>query len=347
MINMDDYAIDCQGLVKVYRSRKWQRFIPPKYKFKEVIALDNLSFNIKRGEVFGLLGPNGAGKTTTIQSIAGLLIPDKGSISVMGVDPITDPERVKQIVGVVAGGNPRQLYNKLTARENLRYWGNLYGLSGPELESRIGHLLDLMDIADRADDLIENFSSGMIQRVIIARGLVHDPEVLLLDEPTVGLDPKASREMRSLIKNQLVAESEKTILLTTHEMHVAEELSDRIAIINRGKVIATGRPDELRRRANGGVMLEVAISNLDSELMARLAHNGIRVVNTRVDSENPSISYLKLQAKDEDDAIQKLIQAIISQSSARLLSMRVREPSLEDAFVFLTDQDDREVAVNA
>ncbi len=343
---MSNDAIVCQNLVKVYRSRKWERFIPPRYKYEEIKALDGLSFRIENGEVFGLLGPNGAGKTTTIQSIAGLLIPDDGTISVMGMDPVREPERVKRVVGVVAGGNPRQLYNKLTARENLRYWGHLYGLSGSELEKRIDYLLDLVGLTDRADGLIENFSAGMTQRVIIARGLVHDPAILLLDEPTVGLDPKASREMRKFIKRQLVGEGEKTILLTTHEMHVAEELSDRIAIINHGKVIATGHAQELKRRANGGVMIEVTISRPDDQLLAHLMNDGIQVAGSIPDEGDTSIVQFKLRAKDEDMAIQRIIEAVVSRPSAKLLSMDIREPSLEDAFVFLTEQNDKEVAVN-
>ncbi|MCF2137726.1 MAG: ABC transporter ATP-binding protein [Candidatus Thorarchaeota archaeon] len=337
----------CDGLVKVYRSRKWERLFPPRFSYKYVKALDGLSFEIERGEVFGLLGPNGAGKTTTIQSLAGLLIPDKGRVSVFGVDPVTEPERVKRIVGVVAGGNPRQLYNKLTARENLRYWGHLYGLSGHALEKRIEYLLDLVNLTDRADDLIEKFSAGMTQRIIIARGLVHDPEVLLLDEPTVGLDPKASRELRSFIKKQLVDEGEKTVLLTTHEMHVAEELSDRIAIINHGKIIALDRPEALRKQANGGMRIDVDIKNLDERILAHLAGDGLTVVSTVHDDEDPSVVHLNLRAVDEDTALQRIIEAVITRPEARLLSMDVREPSLEDAFVFLTDKNDEEVSANA
>lgn len=348
LIMMSEYAIYCDELIKVYSSKKWERLIPPRYKTKEIRALDGLSFEVSEGEIFGLLGPNGAGKTTTIQSIAGLLIPDSGTVRVFGIDPVSDPERVKRIVGVVAGGNPRQLYNKLTARENLRYWGHLYGLSGHSLERRIDYLLDLVGMTDRADDLIENLSAGMTQRIIIARGLVHDPKILLLDEPTVGLDPKASREMRSFILKELVGEAEKTILLTTHEMHVAEELTDRIAIINHGRVIALDTPEALRKKANGGVRIDVVIKNLNDRILSLLARDGIALKNSQADVDDPAVTKLVLSASDEDAALQQIIDAVLTVTGARLLSIDVREPSLEDAFVFLTDKsDDEEVTAVA
>ena len=347
MIEMTNSAIVCDKLIKVYRNRRWEKILPPRYSLKEIRALDGLSFEIAEGEVFGLLGPNGAGKTTTIQVLAGLLIPDSGTARVCGIDPVTHPDEVKRRVGVVAGGNPRQLYNKLTARENLRYWGHLYGISGRVLERRIDELLKLFGMTERADDVIEKFSAGMTQRIILARGLIHDPDVLLLDEPTVGLDPKASREMRSFIKKRLVGESEKTVLLTTHEMHVAEELSDRIAIINHGRVIALDTPEALRKRANGGTILDVEILNANGRLLQTLSTNGLQVLSSGDDAENPALTRLRLRAEDEDTALQQIIEAVLGHRDARLIRMDVREPSLEDAFVFLTDQSDKEAAANA
>ncbi|MBD3406901.1 MAG: ATP-binding cassette domain-containing protein [Candidatus Lokiarchaeota archaeon] len=342
---MKTLAIDCIDLEKVYESRKLQGLIPPKWKTKRVTALNSLSLQVKRGEIMGLLGPNGAGKTTTIQILAGLLVPDNGDAYIHGINAIAEPERVKRIVGVVAGGDTRQLYNKLNARENLRYWGHLHGMDGPYLEERIDFLLELVGLQDRQDDEFEKFSLGMSQRLVLARGMIHDPEVLLLDEPTLGLDPKASREMRSFIKKKLVEEQEKTILLTTHEMHVAEELSDRIAIINRGSIVALDEPSKLREMVPNDFRIQVDIRNITPQIQQALSYNGL-VVQDHKYLEHENVDRFVISTDDEERAIKRVIDAVRLSEEARLVGIDLREATLEDAFVFLTD-DNLEVSVNA
>ncbi len=347
MREMGDEEIVFSHIVKTYRNRRLVGILPPRFERREIRALDGLSFTVRNGEVFGLLGPNGAGKTTTVQILSGLLIPDEGEARVCGIDPVGEPDRVKRIVGVVAGGNPRQLYNKLTARENLRYWGQLHGMSGWRLERRIDELIELIGLKDRADDVVEKFSMGMTQRVILARGLLHDPEVLLLDEPTVGLDPKASREMRAFIRQRLVDEREKTVILTTHEMHVAEELCDRIAIINHGRLVALGTPGELRRQVIGGTRLEVDVENPDDDLIETMRGMGLEVVGEVTVQNGTELTRLTIRTEREEEALQTVVEAILKSPAARLRRMTLREPTLEDAFVSLTDESETEAEVNA
>jgi ABC-2 type transport system ATP-binding protein len=207
-------------------------------------AVDGVDLHIQQGEVFGLLGPNGAGKSTTIRMLCTLLEPTSGAARVNGFDVVKQSNQVRQSLGTVLAGE-RSIYWKLTARENLEYFAALFHIPTEVARRRIDELLDRMELTNRADDLVEKYSTGMKQRVAIARALLAQPPIMLLDEPTLGLDPQAARRVRELVK-ELKAEGH-TILLTTHYMEEADQLSDRIGIIDQGKVIALGTPAELKR----------------------------------------------------------------------------------------------------
>jgi len=253
---------------------------------KQVDAVRGVSFGIERGELFGLLGPNGAGKTTTIKMLITLLIPTSGTASVLGHDVVAAPREVRRHIGYVFGGD-RGLYERLNAYDNLRYFAELYGVPPREQRARIGELVELVGLTGREKERVEGFSRGMRQRLHIARGLLHDPEVLFLDEPTIGIDPVGARELRSTIAT--LREQGKTILLTTHYMFEADELCDRIAVIRDGSLVAEGTPLELKRHVSAGTVLEVETFGLPDaaaeavrrirgvRLMARLASNGRRV----------------------------------------------------------------------
>ena len=221
---------------------------------KQVDAVRGVSFGIERGELFGLLGPNGAGKTTTIKMLITLLIPTSGTASVLGHDVVAAPREVRRHIGYVFGGD-RGLYERLNAYDNLRYFAELYGVPPREQRARIGELVELVGLTGREKERVEGFSRGMRQRLHIARGLLHDPEVLFLDEPTIGIDPVGARELRSTIAT--LREQGKTILLTTHYMFEADELCDRIAVIRDGSLVAEGTPLELKRHVSAGTVLEV------------------------------------------------------------------------------------------
>ena len=229
--------IETQQLVKVYGEKK---------------AVDDVSFSVEPGEIFGFLGPNGAGKTTTIKMIVGLLQPTSGQVKVAGYDVQTQSLQAKAASGYVP--DEPNLYAKLTGRELLRFVGDLYGLERAQVERRIEELLRLFDLTNAADDTIDSYSHGMQQKTALATALVHDPKVLVLDEPTVGLDPKSARLIKDILRQ--MANRGSTVFLSTHILEIAERMCDRIGIINKGKLIAVGTMNELRQLGRGESSLE-------------------------------------------------------------------------------------------
>ena len=200
-------------------------------------ALRGVSFEIERGELFGLLGPNGAGKTTLVKTLATVLLPTSGSVQVCGFDVVRDAPRIRERIGLVFGGE-RGLYGSLTARDTLRFWGTLHGLSSAEVRRRTDELLERVGLAERGDERVRTYSRGMKQRLHLARGLISGPQVLLLDEPTIGLDPVAALEMRELVRD--LNRDGTTILLTTHNMAEAEDLCQRVAFLAEGRIVLAG-----------------------------------------------------------------------------------------------------------
>jgi ABC-2 type transport system ATP-binding protein len=231
----DGPAIEVAGLRRVFGGRR---------RMPEVVALGGVDLTIPSGEVHGLLGPNGAGKTTLCKILSTVLLPTSGRAAVAGHDVVTETAAVRRLIGIVFGGE-RGLYTRLTARQNLAFWAALYGMRGRELRRRVDELLERMGLAERAGQRVEGFSRGMKQRLHLARGLVGDPRVVLLDEPTTGMDPVAAREFRTLV-GELRAEG-RTVLLTTHDMAEAEVLCDRVTLIDEGRLLATERPSALTR----------------------------------------------------------------------------------------------------
>ena len=221
---------------------------------KEVEAVRGVSFAIEPGELFGLLGPNGAGKTTTIKMLITLLLPTSGSATILGLDVVRDAREVRRQIGYVFGGD-RGLYERLSALDNLRYFAELYAVPARDQRARIGELLELVGLTGREKERVEGFSRGMRQRLHIARGLLHDPALLFLDEPSIGIDPVGARELRQTIAG--LRDQGKTILLTTHYMFEADELCDRIAVIRTGELVAQGTPAQLKARVTAGSVVEV------------------------------------------------------------------------------------------
>ena len=208
-------------------------------------ALRGITFQINRGEIFGLLGPNGAGKTTLTKIISTLIIPDKGSVTVNGYDIVKNVKQARASIGLVTGGE-RSLYWKLTPIENLSFFGKMYYLTKKESIERAIELIEIFDMKEKENELIQNLSTGQKMKIAFARSLMHDPPILLLDEYNRGLDPQASKDLRTFIKKQLQQEQNKTILLCTHDMNVADELSDRVGLIFQGKVVSLETPEKLK-----------------------------------------------------------------------------------------------------
>ena len=229
--------------------------------FGEVKAVDGVSFEARDGEITGLLGPNGAGKTTTLRMLYSLLPPDSGEISIDGLDPTRDAMEIKRTLGVVPDG--RGLYNRLTARENIRYYGDLHGLSKPEIDERIGELIETLDMEDFIDRRCEGFSHGQQVKVAIARAMVHRPQTVLLDEPSNGLDVMSTRALREFIRG--LKRSGHSVVLSTHIMQEVAALCDRIVIIAKGKVAADGTGQELLERSGCESIEDAFVKLIGSE----------------------------------------------------------------------------------
>lgn len=241
-----EFAVELKGLTKRFTARGIEEHGRRRRAVRrEIIAVDSLDLTIRRGELFGLLGPNGAGKTTTIRMICTLLEPTSGTVRVWAHDAGLAPTEVRRHLGVVLMGE-RSVYWRLTGRENLEYFAALYQVPREIAKTRITELLDRVGLTPRADDLVERYSTGMRQRLALIKAMVHDPPVLLLDEPTTGLDPQAARNIRDLIRH-LHRSEEKTIILTTHYMEEADQLCERVGIIDQGRIIALDAPQALKR----------------------------------------------------------------------------------------------------
>jgi len=279
---------------------------------------------VERGELFGLLGPNGAGKTTTIKMLITLLLPTAGSARILGHDVVAEPREVRRRVGYVFGGD-RGLYERLSALDNLRYFSELYGVPPREQRQRIGELLELVGLTGRERERVEGYSRGMRQRLHIARGLLHRPEVLFLDEPSIGIDPVGARELRSTVAS--LVEGGTTVLLTTHYMFEADELCDRIAVIADGRIVAEGTPAALKAEI-GKPTVEVVPEVVDerARLTSILSRFGLET------AARPGASAVQL---DGHGALADVIRAL-DQENLRAAEINLHQPSLDDVFLAKT-----------
>nr|WP_253942002.1 ABC transporter ATP-binding protein [Nocardioides sp. zg-1230] len=294
---------------------------------KTVEAVKGVSFEIAPGELFGLLGPNGAGKTTTIKMLITLLIPTSGTASVLGRDVVEDVREVRRSIGYVFGGD-RGLYERLSGLDNLRYFSELYGVSPREQKARIGELLELVGLTGREGEKVEGYSRGMRQRLHIARGLLHDPDVIFLDEPSIGIDPVGARELRATVAG--LREQGKTVLLTTHYMFEADELCDRIAVIRSGEIVAEGTPGALKGLVSAGRVMEVETYGVVENEVA-----GVRVVpgvRAAVVEERGPVQVLVVSVEPGAEVTQQVLKCL---DGTRVGRVSHREPTLEDAYVEL------------
>ena len=294
--------------------------------FGDVTALDEVSLAVRRGEVLGLLGHNGAGKTTMVRLVAGLLAPTSGRVRVDGVDPTADGAAVRRRLGVLPAA--AAVDDRLTARDNLRFAAELYGLPRTGLAARIDALLDRLELAERADERAGGFSTGMRQRLSIARVLLHDPDVLLLDEPTASLDPVAARQVRDLIEG-LGARDDRTVVLCTHDLAEAQRLCDRVAILEHGRIIALGAPGELD--GAGAATVDVAVHPDDLELAGAIdVIDGVR-------GQRGHDRHVRFPGVAPAE-VPRLVQAL-SSAGVRVYDVRRHEPSLEEVYLRLHDHD--------
>jgi ABC-2 type transport system ATP-binding protein len=296
-------------------------------KSLEVEAVRGVSFEIGEGELFGLLGPNGAGKTTTIKMLITLLIPTAGSARVLGFDVVKEAREVRKRIGYVFGGE-RGVYERLSGLDNLRYFAELYGVPGREQRPRIDHLLELVGLKGRENERVEGYSRGMKQRLHVARGLLHDPPVLFLDEPTIGLDPVGARELRALIASLTAAG--KTVLLTTHYMFEADQLCDRIAVITKGEIVAEGTPQRLKETVADRTVVEIETYGVGEDAIERLRRvTGVASVWVE---DRDQAQLVLVQSPQGLELTQTLLSHLDGVQVGRVAA---REPTLEDAYVAL------------
>ncbi|WP_329563622.1 ABC transporter ATP-binding protein [Kitasatospora sp. NBC_01266] len=291
-------------------------------------AVDGLSLQVERGETVGLLGPNGAGKTSTAKILMTVLLPTSGQVRVLGHDVVTQAQAVRRLIGVILGGDAG-LYARLSARDNLLLFADLYGIPYREQKRRIPELLDMVGLLGQERKRVETYSRGMKQRLHIARGLLHDPQVVILDEPSNGIDPVGARELRALVREQLRQQG-RTVLLTTHYMFEAEELCDRVAVMRDGRKIAEGTPESLKKQTDGQVVLTVRANGVDDGHLARLrALTGIRSVNLTEQDGGQSLDIHSGQQTDVTAAV------LAELAGLDIRNVVKREPTLEDAYVAL------------
>ena len=315
--------IEVEELTRTYRSRTGIL----RRRAAIVEALRGVTFSVERGELFGLLGPNGAGKTTMIKVLTTLLLPTSGSARVLGYDVRRDARRIRGRIGYVFGGE-RGLYDRLSALDNLRYFADLYRVPASKRSARIDALLALVELKGRERERVETYSRGMKQRLHIARGLLHDPEILFLDEPTIGLDPLGARELRQTIAG--LHQAGKTIVLTTHYMFEADALCQRIAVIANGSFVATGTPSDLKAAVGDHTIVEIETFGIADGSLERLREiPGVRsvAIETREQAQ-----VLLVQSAVGADVVRALLNELAGTETGKVIT---REPTLEDAYVEL------------
>jgi ABC-2 type transport system ATP-binding protein len=338
----DIFSIQTINMTKRFAKKKHRGFFGflRREKSKKnnhiTVALDKVNIKIRPRELFGLLGPNGSGKTTMIKCLSTILIPDEGTALVNGFDIRRETQKVRASLGMVVGGE-RTLYWKLTARDNLMYFSSLYKMQRNYAKKRIEELLEVFQLSDRADERLEDYSTGMRQKVAIARALLHDPPILLLDEPTLGLDPNFARQIRKQIR-ELSEKQGKTVLLTTHYMDEADQLCDRVAFINNGKIVAVDTPNRLKAMVKETERVEVTVYRPPAD------------IEEHIRSLLPEAEVVKLIPGDEADGVPSRIKIIggtteehagkiidfLRQKNIRIGSLDVGVPTLEDVFIKLT-----------
>jgi ABC-2 type transport system ATP-binding protein len=308
-------AIQTHQLTKAYKSFK---------------AVDNLEISVERGEIFGLLGPNGAGKTTTVSMLCTILKPTSGTATVNGFDLVKEANKVRKSIGIVF--QDPSIDDRLTARENLYMHANLYGVPVSEQKERVNRILNLIELEDRADDLLRTYSGGMRRRLELGRGLIHYPQILFLDEPTVGLDPQTRDHIWKYIK-ELKEAHDITVVLTTHYMDEADRLSDRIAIMDHGKIVVLDTPQKLKETLEGDV---VTVRANNQEELANLVSKWLGFTKTRICD-----GALEIKVQNGKAAMPRIME-LATQNNIYVESLLSREPNLEDVFLHYTGRSIRE-----
>jgi len=341
-----NYPVELQGLTKRFTVKKplpegelgllkFMRRLLRKPKGREtILAVNNVSLKIREGELFGLLGPNGAGKTTLIKTLCTLLWPNAGTALINGYDIRREPRKVRASIGTVLDIQ-MGWYGRLSCRQNLLFYAQLYEIPPSRIGKRIWETLELVGLTEKADDWQQKLSSGMQRKLDMARALLPDPPILLLDEPTLQLDPQSARDLRRNIKEELCRKEGKTVLWTTHNINEAEEICERVAIMHKGKIVAIGSPGEVKALIKSRENVLADVRGVTPKLLASLEKlEGVISVSSNALSEGTQ--QLKIEVKEAK--ISPMIAETIIQNGGMLHSIRVEEPTLEDTLIKLTGE---------
>src|SRR5467141_5170071 len=325
------YAVETRDLSRVFAGKKKRRFRRPKENEEHlgpVTALDGVSLEIKEGELFGMLGPNGAGKTTLIKILATLLLPTSGQALVAGHDVTKDPFPIRQVINMVSGGETTG-YGLLTARENIWMFSQFYGVPSKVAKERIDGLMRVFGLWDRRDAKVRTLSTGQRQKMNMVRGFATDPDILFLDEPTLGLDVNAARIIRDYVMKWLKENKGKTVLLTTHYMAEADEMCDRIAIIDNGKILACDTPENLKRMIRTETTFRLEVDTI-RDIASFSSMEGVKNFS-HSDDISKNRTHLTFILEDEGP-VAEILSAITSQGK-KVHSLQKSEPTLEDVFI--------------
>jgi ABC-2 type transport system ATP-binding protein len=326
--------VEVNALSKTFETKEGPLFrkVP-----RAVVAVDNISFSVPQGEIFGLLGPNGAGKTTTIKMLCTLITPTSGDAHVAGFSVAKEQQKVRANLGVMLTGE-RTLYWKLTGRENLEYFAALYHMEPTYAKGRIENLLTLVGLKEREGMLVENYSTGMRIRLSFAKALLNEAPVLLFDEPTASLDPQSSRLIRDLIRD--LKKGGHAIILTTHNMEEADMLSDRVAIIDHGKIVSLGPPSELKQKVKSNDVIEIEGRNLTDEL-ANSLQSFSEVSKAAYSTEAGEKGLLRVHVEKGKEVLPKILE-FLARKQATITKVNFIEPTLEDVFIAQTGRSLRD-----
>jgi ABC-2 type transport system ATP-binding protein len=328
--------VEVQSLSKVFLTKEGPLF---RKTPRSLVAVDGISFSVPKGEIFGLLGPNGAGKTTTIKMLCTLITPSSGEGLVNGFSVVKEQQKVRESLGVMLTGE-RTLYWKLTGRENLEYFAALYHMEQSYAKKRIEELLDLVGLKEREGTLVENYSTGMRIRLSFAKALLNEAPVLLFDEPTASLDPQSSRLIRDIIRG--LKEEGHAIILTTHNMEEADLLSDRVAIIDHGKIVLLGSPAELKEKVKSSDIIEIEARNL-SERTAEALESFSEVSKVVVTTADPSgeKGMLRVHVEKGKEVLPRILEFLVRKQTT-ITKVTFIEPTLEDVFIAETGRSLRD-----